>query len=546
MKWALFLVLIAEFLLFDRMTSLHYARVYPRWNDQIETLTESYTGYEYLRTNGFWPGIGHTLAKPAAQGDLHSLWAILVFEAVGRPSRSAALAVNMLAFLAWQAAFAFAVARGGGSRMLAWMAVGLTLALRWPWSGVQGSAVDFRLDQVAMCMMGISLAAAARTDGFRSTRWSGVFGIAVGVTLLTRFVTGTYFVVIFGACLVWMLVSRERRRRSLNLGLAAAVAAALAAPCCWFNRRLIYIHYWFGHYSSDEATLWDSHVPLGRAFVRFWEKLCAEQLGAAFWAAAGLAVLMLTCGVWLARRGPPPERAGTKDRWPKEAAILGALFILGPAIVLPLQNQDFSVVLGVAVPGAVLILLALCAELRNRAAARVSVSVMARFSTAAALITLAVGGGYFVARQIAAPYDAAFAADTRRVNALADRVFAGVRAGRIVQPRVAVDQVTDCFDGQILRVVCYERHQVWVPFAMELPTGIAAAPESELMANLADSDFVFATEDGAPGPWPYDQEMFALRPKILAWCDSHLRLVERSTVFGRRIALYQRRDIPLP
>jgi hypothetical protein len=116
--------------------------------------------------------------------------------------------------------------------------------------------------------------------------------------------------------------------------------------------------------------------------------------------------------------------------------------------------------------------------------------------------------------------------------------------GGIAQPRVAVDRITDYFDGQILRVVCYERHQVWVPFIMELPTGLTAASESVLMGNLANSDFVFATEDGPTGPWPYDREMLVLRPKLLAWCDAHLRLVERFTVFGQHMALYQRRDIP--
>jgi hypothetical protein len=118
-----------------------------------------------------------------------------------------------------------------------------------------------------------------------------------------------------------------------------------------------------------------------------------------------------------------------------------------------------------------------------------------------------------------------------------------VQAGGMVRPRVAVDQVTDYFDGTILSVIGYERHRVWLPFIMQLPTGIAAAPEALLMDHLAQSDFVFVTEDGAPGPWPYDRQMFELRPNLLAWCEAHLRLVERFSVFGRRMALYQRPEI---
>ncbi len=34
-------LMLAEFLLFDHMTSQHHARFYPRWNDQIQYLSEA-------------------------------------------------------------------------------------------------------------------------------------------------------------------------------------------------------------------------------------------------------------------------------------------------------------------------------------------------------------------------------------------------------------------------------------------------------------------------------------------------------------------------
>ena len=98
------------------MTSRHYAGIYPRWNDQIQTLNEAYTGYEYRQAHGFFAGVWNTLTKPAAMGTLHSLWAMLVFEVAGEPSRTAALAVNMLLFLAWQAALVGALRQGRPGR----------------------------------------------------------------------------------------------------------------------------------------------------------------------------------------------------------------------------------------------------------------------------------------------------------------------------------------------------------------------------------------------------------------------------------------------
>ena len=539
MKWIFFLVLVAEFLFFDRMTSRHYAGFYPQWDDQIETLNESYTGYEYRQAHGFLAGIGHTLSKPAAQGTLHSFWAMLAFEVAGKPSRTAALAVNILAFIAWQVALIFAIKRGTGSYSLAWVAVGLTLALRWPWSGVQGSATDFRLDHVTMCMMGITLVAALQTNAFRSTVWSAVFGSAVGVTLLTRFLTGTYFALIFIGCLVWILMSDGRLRRSLNLGLAALIATLLMAPCLWVNRQLVYEHYWIGHYYDADGALWISHASLSQAIVQFWTQLRTEQLGTAFWSAAGAALIVLASGIRRSAQGhaASSEDTGGTDRWALDTAILGAIFLAAPGIVLPLQNQPFGVVLGVAVAGAMFLLLAFAAKLRARTAALHSVI--------AASVAFAIGSGYFVVRQITLPNDANFVADAHRVNAIADRIFATAPAGRLEEPRIAVDRIADYFEAQTLQIVCYERHRVWMPFAISLPLGLSAIPEETLMSQLSHSDFVLATEDGPVGPWPYDRQTHQLRPKIFSWCDTNLRPVDHFTVFGQRMILYQRRDLPV-
>ena len=57
--------------------------IYPRWNDQIQYLTEAYTGYEYLLAHGFWAGCGTCSPAPAAQGTLGDCYALLLFRLVG-------------------------------------------------------------------------------------------------------------------------------------------------------------------------------------------------------------------------------------------------------------------------------------------------------------------------------------------------------------------------------------------------------------------------------------------------------------------------------
>jgi hypothetical protein len=161
-----------------------------------------------------------------------------------------------------------------------------------------------------------------------------------------------------------------------------------------------------------------------------------------------------------------------------------------------------------------------------------------------ASITLVLGVGYFAKRMTENPISKTFQVDARKVLSLADFIYDRAKAAGIAQPRVAVDRVTDCLDGQVLRVICYERKKIWVPFIMTLPTGIGEDRESTLMDRLSQSDFVFLSEGGPEGTWPYDRQMQALRPRLFAWCEENLKPVEHFEIFDIRMVLFQRRDIP--
>jgi hypothetical protein len=544
--WPLFAALLAaEFLLFDRVGAHWHTRVYPRWNDQIQYLTEAYTGYEYLLAHGFWAGLGQAITHPAAQGTLDDCYAVLLFRLAG-PSRSAALAVNMLAFLAWQSALCFAVVRGTGSRALGWVSAGLLLSLAGPWSAGPGSAVDFRLDHLAMCTLGVALAAALLTDRFRATGWSLAFGGAAGLTLSTRFLTGPYFILIFATLLAWTAAAPGRGRRLRNLGLAALVAFALAAPLVWLNRVWVYNYYWIGHFFGPESAIRNPHLNLAQSIDFVAGHLSTDHLGPAFWILAALATLTLGGGAVAARRRGIETGGPGRHEWPWNAAVLGAIFLLSPGIILTLHNLKSPIVEGIMAPGVTVLLLAAWAALAEFCRRRRPAGSSFAAVSGVALAVLAIGGGYFAVRQLTPPFSVQFIAGARKVNALADEIFLRSREAGLTAPRVGVDEVTDCLDGQVLRVICYERHRVWVPFVMTLPTGIMEEKQPVLMERLARSDFVFLTEDGPVGGWPYDKEMRALLPATRRWCDAHLRLGERFDLFGQRMVLYQRPEIPLP
>jgi hypothetical protein len=525
--WLLLAVLAAEFLAFDQIGARRYTAIYPRWNDQIQYLGEAYSGHEYARRHGLAAALGHTLANPSAQGTLHDTAAVLVF-AVAGPSRSAALALNLLALLAWQAALFAGVAHVSRSRALAFAAALLPAALAGPWSDVPGSAYDFRLDHLALCALGVASALALRTDGFRARGAALVFGAAVGVTLLTRFLTGTYFVVIAAALLAGILRGGDRGRRAGNLGLAVLVAFALAAPIFWLNREWVWNYYYIGHYVGPESAIRNQHFGLGASLAFLWSQLSGRHLGGFF---LGLAVATpLLLAVWRGRPGPGTARAVW---W------LGAVFLLAPALVLTLHQQKSEVVVGALAPGAVLLVVAAWLSLAGGAEDR------ARLRIFAGLVTLATLA-FFVRSQFLPRPDPAFLAGNRQVLALADTLCDRARAAGIERPAVAVDYITDSLDAQDIRIIGYERKRGWIPFEMTLPTGIAAPEEADVFARLALSHFVFVTEEAPAGGFPYDTTLAALRPRVRAWCEEHLRPAEQFTLFGRRMILYQRREIPFP
>jgi len=548
--WSLlFAFLAAEFCCFEWIGAPHYTWLYPRWNDQIQYLTESYTAYESARADGWARSLGQTLVNPAAQGTLHDFLALLVFRVTG-PSRGAALSLNLLHLIAWQIALFVVVRRRFASEALAWVAVALTLCLRIPWTDTQGSAFDFRLDWMTACAMGLCLALALRTEGFRCAGWSALFGVSVGLTLATRFLTGVYFILIFAVLLTAVLSREGRWRRMGNLFLAAAAAIAVAGPPMWLNRVWISNYYLIGHFTGPESAIRSSHMGVWRSAQWVGSCFLNDHLGTTFLALAGAVATVLFGAIlvgWFIRRrsgrtepAPAVMPPAGGDWW-----VCGLAFALIPAAVLILHDLKSAVVISVVAPGAVVLVVGVLALLLRRAESGFPAAVAQRWAGRLAAAAIVAAAAFYAARLATDPHDAGFAESARKVNALADQLYDRACAAKLPVTRVAVDRVTDCLDGQVLKVICYERHHVWFPFVMTLPTGIAREPDpSVFLRRIADSDFVFLTEDGPEGFWPYDHQLRTLLPENRAWCDAHLRRVERFTLFANTMVLYQRREIP--
>lgn len=530
--WALVALFAVEFFLFDHFGARRFTGVYPRWNDQIQYLSESYAAYEHARVHGFFSGLWQTLANTSAQGTLHDFFALIAFQFAG-PSRSAALALNLLALIAWQASLFFAVARASGQRALGFAAALLPLALAGPWQDIPGSAYDFRLDHLAMCALGVAASCAWLTERFHSRGGAVLFGVSVGLALLTRFLTGTYFVVIFAGLLVWVLASADRKRGVLNLLASALVAFALAAPVFWVNLATIRDYYWIGHYVGAESAIRDPNLSIAGSLRFIGDHLLHRHLGWLVVIVSIAGILVLALARWLPGRPEQSSAPACACGWP-----IGLLFFLGPGLILFLHKQKSAVVVSALVPGLLLLVATRWVALARRASPRV-IGIFAGLVTLVVIIP-------FNLQQRAPAFSPETLAEIRRVNSLADEVVGRTRRAGRSELRVGVDYITDALDAQVLRVICYERHRAWLRFHMTLPTGIFEPDEATVMARLAESDFVFLTVDGPEGRYPFDHKLAKLRPQLAAWCEAHLRVANEFTLGGRRMRLYQKRELPFP
>ena len=531
--------MLGEFLVFDRMTSQYHTGVYPRWTDQTQYLSEAYAGYQNLQAQGFWSGLATTITHPVAQGKLHDVLAVLVFWLAGGASRSAALSLNLLALLAWQAALFAIIPRVSGSRALGWIGFALPLCLAWPWSVGPGSAVDFRLDHAAMCLMGVAGAFALLTDGFRSWRGSVVFGAAVGVTLLERFLTGAYFILIFAAAAVWILQGDSRLQRLRNLLLAGLTAALLAVPLLWLNWGEVWKYYWGGHILSADGDARAPGLDLGKSVQFILTNLGQGQLGPYFgWTVAALTGLLLVACLAARRRVTAPD-----DR---NGLFFALVFLLAPAAVLCLHRQKSEVVIGVIVPGVLLLLLWIWTALWHRIDFTLPRPWLRVIPALAAVATVEAGENYFLQRQLTPPHTAQFLVEARQINQLADYLFTASRQAGLTRPRLGVDQVSDELNARTMALLCFERQKTMLPFHTVLPTSILSEKDEQIMVQLEQCDFFLLTKmKPLEGYYPYDHQMRRLYPTLKSWCETHLRNVDTFLLLGHEVSLYQRREIPL-
>lgn len=515
---------ILEFLAFDFYGSHRFTKIYPRWNDQIQYLTEAYTSYTTIHSDGVLHALSKSLIEPASQGVLLRTMSVFLFLIV-EPSRSAALSFNIIGIIIWQLFLYVAVLRFSKSTALSLASLALPLVIDGSWIDQPGSAYDFRLDHITMCAIGVTLSSVLISQGFRSLKWSCFVGLFVGMTMILRFITSTYFFVILFFTIIWIMFGDDRKNKLWNLACCFFITLIIILPIFYIHRVEMWNYYYYGHYTGPEAFIRNQNFSLLKSFYIIILLLQFDHLGVFFWFIA----LFGSIGYILINK-----RNIKVKQIDYTFFYFGLLFLLAPAFVLSIHPQLSSVVISALCPGVVVVIIAIWTLFYTDDNKKIFLNNLFCY------IILTISCSFYLQRQTRVSVDEYKNKEYRKVVECTDLIEANSKLHHIDNARIAVNFISDAFDAQIMRVMVYEHNHKWLSFIMTLPTGIFEPSKQQILTQLSISDFVYFTDTPIVNGYPFDKKLFEMRNEVKLWCDKNMFVIKDFNYFGKHIVLYER------
>jgi hypothetical protein len=471
-------------------------------------------------------------------GILLPVEAVTLFQSTGA-SRLASLSLNLLHFGILAAVLFLACRRLTGRPATGLLGVGLLLLARTPFFW-PGGLMDFRFDFVASCLFGTCICLAILSDGFARPGLALLTGVAMGVCVLTRFLTLSYFAGILGlAALVLVLRVRGDRdgkaaalARLRGLTIAAAVLGAIGGPVVWANRGVIRAYYLGEHLGEVGRARVSAEFHRGTAafFAYYPFQALVRHAGP-------LVVVFCLAAAALAWRARPRAGAGeaapANERLGTAAFIVAASFLVPCALLTadPQRQPDVASIL--LVPLLLAFLLLLIVAFRRSPGP-------ARAETFAAVAAVVAGLGSQIVGVAGSGPSPQEVRDFAEVAKLHDAAFAALRRSAAAAPVVSIDRFRDSFDANVLRVYSYERHGVLLNARQGLGSSVLERPDDEVLGVLAASDLVLLTRVAAPGAlvFPFTRQMERLQPRLQEICESRFVSEGRFRFFGGEVELF--------
>lgn len=548
-RWLLGAVFVLQFLLFRAYVQREVAWTYPLYFDQAAYLAKAYELHDCMVATGIAPCARAALvgadAYRSATGLLLPLQSAALSLFFGA-SRLTALSTIFAYWILFQLTLFLVVRRLSRDPVAAWTALALLLSIRSPFLSAGGVA-DFRMDFVALCLLGVHGCLVAASGIFSDRRLSLASAAAAAMLLLFRYLTGVYLAGIWLCTALFLLFTLVRsapgsparsltRRRLANMLLSGGVIALLAGPSIWTSRLAVY-RYYFDPAIDHAFWAGSSGGPWSRLLEQA-ELAWVFHLGPAFLAAAALALAVALLG---GRAGD----AGEADPADGAGRVFFACCLLVPIAVLALYPARSISASGIVVPG-VVAWVCLAASAASRWARGGGRHRLLRI--AAAALACAVG----IARQVQGYGSRLVPLEDRQ--AVRDAVAMYDAVGRYCErtgwrhPRLAVNVLRDDLanGGLPLTTLYYERHGVLLDVDPRLGASVTGVEPARLREALGETDVLLLAPGAAVGPhahFPFAVDMRRLRPEIDAIVARSFVLLGRHSIGGEPLDVYVRPDV---
>ncbi len=507
----------------------------PEYFDQTLYLTEAYRLQEHVLWDGlraFWDDLWDTHHQSGLAFPIEGAVMGLLLEG----SRLPQLCVLFISFCALQVvAFATATAVWG-QRAFRYTLLGLILSQSTLWFYV-GGLFDFRIDFLAYCLYGIWTCAIIRSKLFLDRSWSVGCGLLAAFLVLNRFLTVIYIVGVSvgfaGVCLfIWF---RERRnvelvgrmkQRLLNMGLSAALLAAIAGPVLYNNRNAIYGKYVVAQFfhEKDIRAREFGIVGLSGHLLYYPVSILRDHLGATFlWASTLSIVCALGTHFFGKTKGLPAAHTSP----PEETFLLQIIFlsgaILGPILVLTADVSKSPIIGGiVGVPIALFVtaimdrFAIICREPQPATSRNLIV--------AGSIVVLSLG--IFNQFNHASRHLPEYAQrrDLERLEELNNWLVRYAGENGWHNPSISFDVIINSLNAGTITTTGFEQSHQLTEFRTMLGSDIMGVSRAEAITLLARSDFVILTDIPKVGIWPFYERVAEYSNDLKVWANDHMVL----------------------
>ena len=531
-------LLILCFLLFEGgifayTATTYITPFYPRFFDQIQYLRESYLAYQGMQLNGLWSAIYSSLSNEVAQGVWHDFVALMSMSIFG-PHRISALLVNFMWLIFFQLALFFVTLSATRNNSVAWLSFLMPLLIQGIWRpDVGGALYDFRLDHLAMCMMGLTIISCLKTEGFTNRKWSIIFGLLVSLTITGRFLTSVYFGLIYALLFGVLLFNSNKKSRVGNLLLSAFAAIPLVAIFFTHNWGRIYNYYLVNHMVGTEKVARSSGLNSLETFQYISINGLYKFQGPIFFILFTLIFL-----VYFFRNRNAKQIELKKVFFSPLFSwwrIVGFIFFISPMIILSFESEAQNAVLSILTPGIVIFFLSLVIPFYlSMQTTRVALS-----KSLLLLITI-FSIFNFTSSNLKFSDFKEFSSNANKVNKIADFIYQ-YSINHDSSVKIATNRVVEFLDANIQRTVIFERHGKWLSLEGTLPAGLIEVPDDEIYERLKNSDLVFSIDGHAiTRGFPSELQMQSLKVELSRIQELNFYLHGNIHIFDRQIKIYQK------